>query len=220
MKQGIQLLPVGLALLALPSCESITGVVPKGTPRVEVELAVLVEESFLDALVDVDMDSELVAAVKQAVLEKADFGLRFYATPSESYGAGDRRPPYLMTVELDALSVVFDHEMIEKEEEEPRIETSVDEIHCSVSASVERRREDAPSLVVARSSAAGRVSAERSSEVIEAEPGYTPVLDGAAPKVLRKDIVRAVHAAMHKALAAMRTPIDREFAPAPEAESL
>ena len=54
MKVAIRPLPLGLALLALGSCESLTGRSPEGTPRVETELAVIVEDDFLNALADVD----------------------------------------------------------------------------------------------------------------------------------------------------------------------
>ena len=210
------LLTLGLAPAILASCESLTGVAPKNTPRVEIELAVIVDEAFVEPLSDAD--AGLHAALKEAVRGKADLGLRFYPTPSDLYGESDRRPPYLMTVELDSLVVSFDREMIEEEGAEPRIDASVDTIGCSVSASVARRRENAPSLVVATSQASSQFSAETKPETLASGRGYVPKFEGPALKILEKDIVRAVEAAVDRALKAMRTPIDREFAPEPAPE--
>ena len=210
---------IGLALMTLTSCESLTGVAPADTPRVEIELAVVVNDAFVEPFVDVDEESELFAAVRDAVRAEADLGLRFYPTPSEEYGENDKRPPYLMTVNLDQLSLVFDHEMIEEEGEEPRVEASVDTVVCSVSASIENRREDAPSLIVATAKSSSDIAAETDAEDLAAGQGYTPKFEGADLKVLEKDIVKAVQTAVDRALKSMRTPIDREFAPEPTAEA-
>ncbi len=210
---------LGLPLMMLTSCESLTGVSPKNTPRVEIELAVIVTDAFVEPLVDVDQESALLAAVKEAVRSKADLGLRFYPTLSEEYAETDQHPPYLMTVHLDRLSLDFDHEMIEEEGAEPRIEASVDTVGCAVSASIEHRRENAPSLIVAEATGSSELSAETDEDALAAGQGYVPRFEDATLKVLEKDILQAVQTAVDRALKNMRTPIDREFAPPPGADA-
>jgi hypothetical protein len=216
MKLALSSLSV-LALLATTSCEAVTGVAPADTPRVEAELVVNIETDFLAALVDVGPDSDLVGELHEAVRAQADLGLRFYATPTESYGEDDVRPAYLMTVTIDSLEVVLEHDMIEEEDQEPRIETTVDDLVCQVSAKLERRRENAPSLLIAAATESRQINAEKNSDDLAAEPGYAPSADSSL-KVLHRDVVRAADSAVDKALKAMRTPIDREFKPeaAPE----
>ena len=214
MKRSIRPLALAPILLTLASCESLTGVAPEGTPRVEVELAVIVDEAFMTPLVD--PTAELVAAVKEAVRSEADLGLRFYPTLSERYGPNDRRPSYLMTVELKSLNILFEQELIEPEEAPARLVTTIDEVQCSVSASLERRRGNAPPLTVATASSSQKVNAERDPDAIEAGRGYAPKFDGPTMKVLEADITRAVQTASEAALRTMRKPIDREFAPAKE----
>ena len=99
MKAPMRLLPISLGLCALASCETLTGVAPKETPRVECEVAIELDESFLSDLAGVDMSSELITSIKEVVREEANLGLRFYPTLSESYPPNDQRPPHLMTID-------------------------------------------------------------------------------------------------------------------------
>lgn len=215
MKRSTRWLALAPFLLALASCETLTGVSPEGTPRVEVELSVIVGDEFMNQIVD--PDAELVAAVKEAVRSEADLGLRFYPTLSERYGPNDRRPEYLMTVELKALNVLFEQELIEPEGAPARLVTTIDEVGCSVSISLEKRRGNAPPLTVATARANERVSAEDDPDTIEMGKGYAPKFDGPTMKLLESDITESVREASSVALRTMRKPIDREFAPAEEA---
>lgn len=216
MKRSTRSLALAPLLVAFASCETFTGVAPEGTPRVEVELAVIVGDDFLSQLVDPSAD--LVAAVKEAVRSEADLGLRFYPTLSERYGPNDRRPSYLMTVELKSLNVLFEQELIEPDGAPARLVTTIDEVGCSLSVALERRRGNAPPLTVATAKASERVGAETDPETIEMGKGYAPKFDGPTMKVLEADIRKAVERASHAALATMRKPIDREFAPQKEDE--
>ena len=217
MKLALSTLPLALTLLATASCEAVTGVSSSDTPRVEAEVVVVVDSGFLAAFADVGADSDLVDEIEELVHAQADLGLRFYATPSASYGEDDMRPPYLMTVTVSSLDVILEHDMIEEEGQEPLIVTSVDDLIVTVSASLEKRRENAPSLVIATSSESRQINAENDAEDLEAEMGYAPTADESL-KVLHRDVVRAADGAIDKALKAMRTPIDREFKPEPAAE--
>ena len=202
---------LALSVLALTACESTA---PKGSPRVEVELETTVHDQFLDALVDVDQDSELVAAIRKAIESEADLGLRFYATPSETYSKGDTRPEYLMTVDVTDLEIEFKNKMIEEEGQEARIESSVGKVRANVSTSVQKRREGGPPLTVASGQGSSVTTAETKPEVIDVEAGYEPVFDSATLKVLERDIVKTVQAAAERAMKSMLKAIDREFAPA------
>ena len=210
MKRAITTLSLSLSLFFLASCETLTGVAPKGTRRVEVELAVRLD-GLGDALVNVD--PVLVEEIKTAALEEADLGLRFYPSLTEEYGESDQHPPYLMTVNVDSLDVKLRHGLTEVEEGEPEVWSEVDELVGTVSTSVERRRSNGPPLRVAAASAVAEVDAERDAERIESEIGYNSKLSGESPKVLKKDIVRAVRRALQRSLKDMRTAIDREFTP-------
>jgi hypothetical protein len=210
---------LGLAALALTSCESITGVASADTPRVEIELAVIVNDQFVESLEDLDKDSPLYAALKTAVAQEADLGLRFYPTPSERYGKQDKRPDYLMTVELNQLNFAIEQELVESEGQAAHIESSVDKVSCEVTATIERRRDNAPSLVVATAKGASEVSAESDAQALSTGTGYAPKHDGAELKILERDIARAVENASRKALKSMRTPVDREFAAEAEVEA-
>ncbi len=210
MKRVFPLLP--LAFLAATACEAVTGVAPADTPRIETELVVVVNRDFLAAFDDVEMSSELVHEVKELIRSQADLGLRFYAMPAESYGEGHVRPPHLMTVTIDSLDVVLEEELIEEEGASPRFEVRVDELVCTVSASLVRRRADAPALVIAEATESRNIGAENDPEELLAEPGYAPSADRSL-KVLHRDVVRAADGAVNRALKAMRTPIDREFRP-------
>lgn len=204
------LLPVLLVTLA--ACESTA---PKGSPRVEVELETSVDDEFLNALVGVDQDSELVAAIHKTVQSKADLGLRFYATPTESYSEAHTRPEYKMTVDVTDLEIEFNNKMIEEDGQEPRIQSSVGRVRAEVSTSVQKRREGGPPLTVAAGEGSGVTNAESRQEAIAAETGYEPRFDSATLKVLERDILKAVKEAAERAMKAMLPAIDREFAPPP-----
>jgi len=214
MRSGTALTLPLIALVALAACQSTA---PKGSPRVEVELETSVDDGFLDALVGVGQDSELVRAIQEAVQSEADLGLRFYAPPTESYAEGDQRPEYRMKVDVTDLEIEFKNKMIEEEGQEPRIESSVGRIRARVSTSVEKRRDDGPPLTVASGEGSAAFGAETRQEVIDAATAYQPKFEGATLQVLEGDILQAVQAAAERAMRSMLRAIDREFAPLAEA---
>ncbi len=67
MRTTFGTIALGLAALTWTSCEALTGVAPEGTPRVEVELTVLIHDAYLGRLVEVDPQSELVHALREVV---------------------------------------------------------------------------------------------------------------------------------------------------------
>jgi len=201
-----RILPLALLLFPLTSCESLTGVAPEGTPRIETELAISIERDFLGALADAD--ASLSEEIKTIVREEASLGLRFYPTPTSEYGANDMHPDYLMLVEVESLVVNFEHEMIEVEGEEPRIVTEIGSVTCDVTTSLQRRRANGPALRVASSTGTATVNA---GEVENTDASYAPKSDGPSPRILKEDILKAVERSVDKSLKSMRTAIDREF---------
>ena len=208
-----RILPLALLLFPLTSCESLTGVAPEGTPRIETELVVSIEADFQSALTDAD--SALNGEIHRVVREEANLGLRFYPTPSHEYAADHQRPAYLMTVELDSLVVNFNHEVVEEEGEEQRMITTVESVTCNATSSLLRRRPNGPALRVSSGTGSSTVSVDAPDD---AEGSYAPKHDGPSPRIDKHDILKAVERAVDKTLKSMRTAIDREFEPAEDAE--
>lgn len=210
MNRHIALIGLVLTLL-LTSCESLTGVSPKGTPRVETELAVVVAPDFQNPLVDVD--ESLLGAMKQVVVKEADVGLRFYPVLSEDYAPEHARPPYLLTVELTALELSYREAKSAVPEGSPDRATLVDEIAFTVAAKLTRRRQEGPPLLVGSSVGSASVRAHQKLNELEGQPVYATEGSRSAPYVLRADVLDALDASVEKALKALRAPIDRELAP-------
>jgi hypothetical protein len=202
------LFALALPLLSTAACNTISKA-PEGSPRVEVELVVVVGDDFLGALEDTDQDSPLVDAIEQKALSMSDVGLRFYPVLSSEYGSGMDHPEYRLTLDVRQLDVLLDHKMIEEEGEEPRIETRVDRIACTVKAAFDRNIEGRPTLPAGRASATSEVRTSSSP----AAPGYG-VEGGTEEKPLvvsEADILLAVERAINTALKKLQEPIDREF---------
>ena len=204
------LIPSLAASLLLPAaCQGISRA-PEGSPRVELEVVVNIDDQFLGALEGADVHSKLVRSVEETILSLADAGLRFYPVPSSAYGKG-QSAEYVMTVDVRELDIQLDHEMIENGDD-ASIETRVDWVVCKVAASIERRRADRPSLIVGRSTATAGVRAESRPEVLATEAGYSKSGSPDKPlKVTEQDILDGVERSFTKALRALAVAIDREF---------
>jgi len=226
----------GLALLvtAGSSCQDMntffTGEkfsrAPEGSPRVEAELTVRVDDAFMEAFASVEEAVELGGATAELVLDLADVGTRFYPVPSEEYESPESRPRYYMEVEIDGLAFGFDTETVsvpatgeavDGEEEAPVVETAtvtnvvLRTVTCSASAWLKKRRKEAPSLVVGHSNAEGVVRVPIEID-IEAESYTVRSDDGQAVAVRREDVLEAVDRAVVGALRDMVRAVDREFA--------
>jgi hypothetical protein len=201
---------------------------PEGSPRVEAELTVRVDDAFMEAFASVEQAVELGGATSELVLDLADVGTRFYPVPSEEYESQESRPRYFMLVEIDGLEFDFDTETVstpataedgesdsdtESEEvvREPVTRVVLRSVTCSASASLKKRRKDAPSLVVGHSRAEGVVRVP--VEIDMAEETYTVRSeDGQSVAVRRADILAAVDRAVVASLRDMVRAVDREFA--------
>lgn len=222
-----------LALIALAvsatACQDLNAFVtgekflraPEESPRVEVELQVVVEESFYGLLEPVGDREELEAAMAQTVLAMADVGMRFYPILSADYASDDARPPHLMVVQVRDLALAIDHETIEEEGHAPRFEAALEGVACSVTAGVQRRRKGAPPLVIGIGNGAGQVRIAKGESSFGGQTAYAVRHEAEGQQSLqvqRQDILDALEKGVVDAFRELMPPIDREFAPVPDDE--
>ena len=220
-RQGVLLASLA-GVLGLASCQNVNAFVtgekfyraPEGSARVEVELVIEIQDGFYSDLDDEDAKAQLDAEITELVTSLADVGTRFYPIPTQEYGPDDVRPAWVMHVSVDSLELEAEHELIEKEGEESRIESSVTRMDCVARASVEKRRDNAPPLRVGSGEGHGRVHVV---EPLEEDPqqSYYRVkrtLDKhEAMKVQHDDVMAAVEETVVEALRQIIKPVDRDF---------
>lgn len=228
---------VGLVLMAAAasSCQDMntffTGEkfsrAPEGSPRVETELTVRVDDSFVEALTSVEQAVELGGAASDLVLSLADVGTRFYPVRSEDYASKDVRPRYVMVVNIDDLDFEFGSETvlpdaalmveaedgapIQVEQPEPVVRVFLKSVTCSATASIEKRRKHAPPLVVGQSQGKGEVRVTARAEDDTSEMYTVRAKSGHAVSVRRQDVLDAAERAVVDALRDMVRAVDREF---------
>ncbi|MEM7306659.1 MAG: hypothetical protein AAF682_08315 [Planctomycetota bacterium] len=207
--------PLFLALtalfgLVLASCSS-NSAAPEGSPRVEVELRVEVDEAVFSPF-DPSVDREaILELIDGAVQPLADVGLRFYPVPAEVYTEGDERPEYALTVRVEKFEVTLDHELIEEENKDPWIQTEIEQAECTVLATFEKRRNNAPPLQVGTEAAMGESGENRELEGEFLLEYVTQT--GGRLNLSREAFASAVDQAVARVLAKLQKPIDREFKP-------
>ena len=81
----------------------------------------------------------LTRRIEDAVLSRADLGLRFYPVLARQYASGSHHPEYLMTIDVRALDFDIDHRTITHPDSDPVIETFVRQVDCSVATSASTR---------------------------------------------------------------------------------
>ena len=211
------------AALGLASCQDMTTFVtgekfpnpPEGSPRIEVELTVDVDEAVWgDLAAHGDLEQDITAQVEG----DADLGMRFYPVLDGEYGDGDVRPGYVLAVRVTELTIATDHRRVEKKDEPPRVESKVKTLDCIATAVVRRRRDGGPALVVANAQGKGRVHAVGQSrieelaaegqptfEVVKTDPSHQDL------RVSRSDVLQAVDRAVVDALRGVIKGIDREL---------
>ena len=197
-----------VATLFFTSCTDIPRA-PAGSPRVELEVQIKLDDTYTGQLQGAG--PELLEAVADVVLAKADVGLRFYPVLSQNYGRRDPHPDYVMTVEVRDLEIRYGHRTLSDKGKEPTLETFVDKLDCSVSATITKRRAQGPSLTVGHFDGAGSITVgehrsddSQSYEVKRAE-------GKGAMTVARSDLLRATERGLGRALKGLITPIDREL---------
>ena len=152
--------------------------------------------------------------MSDVALSLADVGMRFYPVPSDEYGSNDARPPYMMTLRIQDLAVNIDHDLIEEEGQEPWIESSVKSMDCTVTATIERRRKGAPSLVVGHTKDTGRVRVNYDPEDFVGQTTYVVTWESDDPQellIIKQDVLDAVEEALVDSLRDLVKAVDREF---------
>lgn len=186
---------------------------PEGSPRVEVELDFSVREDFYTALGHVERQA-LEEALAEVALMHSDVGLRFYPVPSDAYERKDARPEYRVLIELRDLEVGVDEKTIEEEGHPTRVEARVASVSCWVSTRVEKRRRDAPALVVGDAEAQGKVRTQTlpgSPAWVDAYETEPAVVGHEGLRVEEKDLLDAFEEGTVKALRDVVKAIDREL---------
>jgi hypothetical protein len=176
---------------------------------VELEVDVKLDESYTGALRDAG--PELLEAVADVVLLQADLGLRFYPVLAQNYGRSDPRPDYVMNVDVRDLQIGYGHRTVSEKGQEPKLETFVEDLTCSVSATVTKRRAKGPSLTVGHFEGSGTVPV-----------GAEPAADALSYEVLREDdkpalsvqrshLLEVAERGLGRALKGLIAPVDREL---------
>lgn len=188
---------------------------PKGAPRVEVELVVEVDDACYAQLAE-DADREaLNAAIADTVLSYADVGMRFFPILTDTYESRDARPERMMTVRVEKIGINTEHERMEEEGEAPWVESSVKSLDSMATASLEKRRKGAPSLVVGRGMGKSHVRAKSDDEFADGKPTYhvkREADDHEELWVTNEDVQDAVGKAVINALREIVEPADRDLA--------
>lgn len=203
---------IHLALLlllpaALTACTGIARV-RSDLPRVEAEVVFRSEPAFFQELAP-GVDRDAVHRTARAGAEPlADVGLRFYATPTETYGEGQRRPEYLLTFQFTGLAA---RRVLERGGDGEVARARLEDVTATVSVRVERRRPDGPPLHVGTTEGTG--SAVRRSD--DPGPGFALVKvaeEGNDVEVTEAMVRAAVGTAARHALSRLQVAIDRELA--------
>lgn len=202
------------AALSCPSCQTMS-TAPRGSPRVEVEVSVALDESFTAKLEKAAADDAVARAVVEQVLAQADLGLRFYPVLARDYGPRDQRPEYALAVSIADLEAKFAHRTVQPVGSDPVVETSVQSLACAVSTVLTKRRAEGqgPALTVARGTGRGETVAASGAPGDEPAVAVSRAAANEAPVSCRRaDLVLATRRALDRALADLVPAVDRELA--------
>lgn len=198
-----------VALLALGACNQISKA-PQNVPRVEMEVAVRLDDAFGARLGN--LDAEFQRELQDMILAKADAGLRFYPVLTERYSGEGPRPPYLMTVGVRDLEYELDYRTVQQAQADPVVESWVKRVTTGVAVQVVKRRESGPELTVANAIQTGSTMVDRPRG--EGTGPMHPLRreeNQQALAVPRAALLRAIDAAVTKALKEMLPAIDRDL---------
>jgi hypothetical protein len=192
--------------LLLAGCQGIAKA-PAGMPRTELEVEIAIEPAFANRLLNAD--ANLQQAIEEAVLAEADVGLRFYPVAARNYSDGQNRPAYRMTIRVHEL-------VVDVRPPSSGSPARLQRLATTMSVAVEKRRVNAPMLVIAQSRNTGDgPTSPADKNVIEAAYQVSGV-DVEGSMIERRMIVGAVQTAFRDSCRAMLPAIDREFAARPD----
>ncbi|MEM7205830.1 MAG: hypothetical protein AAF628_36590 [Planctomycetota bacterium] len=186
------------------ACSTIP-MAPKGSDRVELEVAIELGKGFRDKL-QVD-EPEIERRIAEQALGHADLGLRFYPVLTKDYESDNNRPEFLLTIEVRDLDVELGKRTVHREERDPEVQTFVERLDCAVSTLLVKRRKTGPPLTVAHTT--GRGAAQPTGRA----PGGAKEAETRAPEmtVLIDDVLRAADGGLRQALGGLIIPVDREL---------
>lgn len=216
-RTALALLVLGTGLGAT-SCQNMHSLVtgeafykaPKELVRVEVEVQVQYNNNAFSSFKEIDDPARLRASIAQRVLALGDLGMRFYPILSEDYAEGDARPPHLMVIRVQGFDVNAEHDVVEVEgSTEPQITTTLESVDCDLKATIQRRRADAPPLVIGTEEGHGRVRIDPEGEGRR----YAVANEETEERleVRRREILDATEKALINALRGLVEPVDREL---------
>lgn len=203
-----------LLLSATLGCEGVSRA-PAGSPRLELGVTVRVDDSYRGKLQGAGQ--ELAQAVTDAVMARADIGLRFYPVLMSDYGDNDAYPDYRLNVVVRDLDVKIDHRTIPQKDADPVVEVFAKRIDCAVESTLVKDRvasSRGPDLTVGASTQKGSAAAKPVDEESEVT-SYVVLREGndlQPVTVGQPDLMRAVDQALVRSLRDLVTPISREEA--------
>lgn len=232
-KRSILLSALLVAGTGLFSCESIQ-TAPKGSPRIEVQVVYQVDEGFYSPFVKDVNKAAIQRILEESVQPLADIGMRFYAIPSDSYEKGQKVPDYVMTVRAvdcnpdlrvtktktevpvegegkqDAKKTEDGKPVKPETKEVVTIKARLYSVSCKLAVTLQKRRADAPALVVGSTEGTGAGTTSSSDTSIRL--GLHKKADEENDSALTEQMLeRALSGAASKAFAGLQKPIDREL---------
>jgi hypothetical protein len=205
-----RLFPPFVVVSLLIGCQSIPETDP-GWTREELEVAVKVDPLIAKLLRQQEDAAVLDTVVSETIFELADVGLRFYPVPSNTYEEGQQHPQYLLTVQIQDLSAKLAGDAVQAARES-KPGNELESVRCTAVATLVKRRNGGPPLIVGKSSGFGQARAQ------EAAANLSSMLDfelqapyGLPPRLRSEDLRMSIRTAVHEALEQLVKPIDREF---------
>lgn len=202
---------LGLALLA--ACTTISEA-PEGSPRVEAEVVTRVAEPVHETLV-FQPRGEADERFGEIVSPMSDLGMRFYAVSSETYESDHARPDYLLTIELSDIAAYLEEELVEAEDGTETTSTHIESLACTVTATLQRRRQQAPSMVIGRSQGKSEMRIDSLFKGERPPVKMIPLRDqpasGEVLEVREDDLNELVERAALRAMKELERPVDREL---------
>lgn len=219
------------------SCESIQ-TAPKGSARIEVQVVYEVDESFYSPFVKDVNRGAIQRILEESVQPLADIGMRFYAIPSSNYEKDQTTPDYVMTIRaVDCTpdlrvtktkkQVPIEDEHAEKKDgdkkedgkkEKPKtkevitIKANLYSVSCKLDVKLQKRRIDAPALIVGNTKGTG--SSSKGNEDKSLRLGLHKKADEENDSELTEKMLQSAFAgAASRAFGELQKPIDRELAP-------
>lgn len=196
-------------LLLTAACNQISRA-PQGTPRVELEVVVMVAEPVRTRIPA--LDHAFTQALRETVLGKADVGLRFYPVLTDRYTEQMPKPDYRMTVTVRDLAFQLESRTTTQPGQDPVVESWINRLDVPVGIELVKRRPAGPELTVGTAQQSGTASVSRTPKEPTGPTFPLQRTDDQAPlPVAQADLLRAIESGLSKALKDLLPAMDREL---------